>query len=302
MRKATFEDYTERVCDVLSFVHAHLDDNLSISELADIACMSPFHFQRVFVRVAGENCGHMVRRLKLERAAWRLQNTTDKIGDIAFHAGFESQEAFARAFRSAHGNAAVEYRAAEWLSFHLMTANGAHFTPDGQPTFKPLARRGEGVPFRIEEVAPFSVAYRLHEGPTHQAEKSMRALVDEVKSHGFQSLRDPMYSFAPRLAPGIPIADVKCYVAVPTDFGPHLEIKELGKGTHLIADHVGSGLGLGDFWFRIWAEALPASGRRQREAPCFQTLRFGVDPEDPWKMHTTVYVPIEPDRGTRTGA
>lgn len=298
MRKTTFDDYTDRIRDVVAFVHSHLDEDVKVPAMADVACMSPFHFQRVFARVAGENCGHLVRRLKLERAAWRLQNTTDRIGDIAFHAGFESQEAFSRAFRAAHGSAAAEFRAAQWLSFHLMTANGAHYSPSGEASFHPLARRGEGMPFRVAEVTPFPVAFRLHEGPTHLAEKSMRTLVQEVSSAGFDVMRHPMYSFAPRLGPGISIAEVRCYVAVPAEFAPGLETTELGEGLHLMAEHSGSGVSLGDFWFRLWAEALPASGCRQREAPCFQTLQIGVRPDGLRTMTTTLYVPVE-SPGTR---
>jgi len=292
VRTATYTYYRERVACIIQSVHENLDEPLSIGDLAARACMSPFHFQRVFNRVAGENCGELVRRMRLERAAWQLQTTSDRIADIALRAGFDSQEAFARAFRCAYGSPATEFREARWLTYRLLCPSGAHFTPDGSPGFEPLAAFGQGVPFEIRRIEPFQVAGRVHHGSPHLIEKSLRSLVEELRPSGFDPLRHPMLTFALGLGPKVPASAITSYVAIPTEFarGEGFQPATLGGGPHLVASHVGTGGSLGDFWIRMWAEALPASGCKLREGRCFQILGFSAP--KPAAMQAGIFIPV----------
>lgn len=295
MKEVTYADCRERMELVVRYIHGHLDDPLSVAVLAEQASMSPFHFQRVFSRIAGERCGHMVRRLRLERAAWQLQNTDLRIADIALDAAFESQEAFARSFRSAFGSPATDFREHEWLSHHLLSANRAHFAPVGRPFFDPIARRNEGIPFSVQDIDSFSVFRRRHNAAPHLIEKSLRSFVSEVVPLGFDPRRHLSITYAEELGPNLPVQDIVTYVAVRVEdvVGPSdPETASLGGGPHLCVKFVGAGWDLGDFWFRVWAEALPASGRKSRPAPCFQCLRFGVDSDDPSVMEADLHIPV----------
>ena len=196
MKEGTYSDYRGRIEDVVHFISGHLDEPLTIGDLAARAFMSPFHFQRVFARVAGERCGHMVRRLRLERAAWQLQNTEMRIADIAFDAGFESQEAFARSFRAEFASAATDFREAQWLSHHLLTANLSHFEPVGRTVFRPLARRGEGLPFDVVDVEPFEIVRERHHGAPHLMEKTLRNFVGRLVPVGFSARDNDSITYA----------------------------------------------------------------------------------------------------------
>jgi AraC family transcriptional regulator len=68
--------------------------------MASEACLSRFHFQRVFRQAVGETPSHLRRRLLLERAAHELRSTNTAITHIAFDAGYRSLEGFGRAFKS----------------------------------------------------------------------------------------------------------------------------------------------------------------------------------------------------------
>jgi AraC family transcriptional regulator len=75
-----------------------LDDELSLPELAGVANFSACHFHRVFRALTGEGVAEHVRRLRLERAAARLRNTSTSILEIALESGYQAHESFTRAF------------------------------------------------------------------------------------------------------------------------------------------------------------------------------------------------------------
>src|SRR5580700_6329157 len=89
----------KQVQPVLAFAAVHLDEDLSLAALADQAGLSAFHLHRVFSAAAGETPKQFTLRLRLGRAAAILLSTSDSVLDIALTCGFQSHEAFCRAFR-----------------------------------------------------------------------------------------------------------------------------------------------------------------------------------------------------------
>jgi AraC family transcriptional regulator len=96
---------------VLDHIDAHLADDLRLETLADVAAFSPFHFHRVFRAWTGETLLDFVRRRRLETAGGRLRHAPrDSITTIAFAVGFESGEAFSRAFKLHFGMTPTAWR------------------------------------------------------------------------------------------------------------------------------------------------------------------------------------------------
>ena len=95
----TQRDYAERILKVLVHIQNHLDDPLDLDRLAALAFFSPFHFHRVFRGMVGEPVREHVRRLRLERAAHQLKIGDQSVTQIAFDAGYDTHEAFTRAFK-----------------------------------------------------------------------------------------------------------------------------------------------------------------------------------------------------------
>jgi AraC family transcriptional regulator len=56
----------------MAYIGDHLDDELPLDKLAEIACFSPYHFHRIYRWIAGETAGETIRRLRLHRAAVEL--------------------------------------------------------------------------------------------------------------------------------------------------------------------------------------------------------------------------------------
>ena len=101
-----------RLKRVLDYIQSHLDEDLGIEELAAVACLSPFHFTRMFRQSTGLPPHRYVADLRLERAKSLLANSEDSLIQIALATCFSSQSNFTRAFRQATGMTPGEYRRA----------------------------------------------------------------------------------------------------------------------------------------------------------------------------------------------
>jgi AraC family transcriptional regulator len=110
---------------------ALLDDHDATGDdFAARAFLSRFHFDRVVAAIAGETPSRLRRRVLLERAAFRLLTSEDRVLEVAHEAGYSSNEAFTRAFARAYGAAPSAWRT-EPGPIRLDAPNGVHFHPPG---------------------------------------------------------------------------------------------------------------------------------------------------------------------------
>jgi len=101
----------KRVAETVRLIELNADRPLSLSELADGAATSPFHFLRTFRRIVGMTPYQFLLRTRLHRAAVRLRSSDAAISAIAFDAGFNDLSTFNRRFRREMGEAPGAYRA-----------------------------------------------------------------------------------------------------------------------------------------------------------------------------------------------
>jgi AraC family transcriptional regulator len=122
----------DRLRRILELIEASLDEaDVAGEDLARRAHLSRFHFQRLVHAALGEPPGAFRRRLLLERSAYRLTATGDRVIEIALEAGYAAPEAFARAFSRAFGCSPTEFRSLRTAGHELAAANGIHFYPPG---------------------------------------------------------------------------------------------------------------------------------------------------------------------------
>ena len=93
----------ERMNNALDYIENNLDNDIDLNEIAKIACQSVSNFQRMFSIIADIPLSVYIRRRRLTLAALELQNTNIKIIDLALKYGYDSPEAFTRAFNVIHG-------------------------------------------------------------------------------------------------------------------------------------------------------------------------------------------------------
>ena len=95
--------HIEQVQRAIDYIESHLNDELDIDVIAKEAAFSRWHFQMVFSSIIGESVKAYIRKRRLSLSFKRLKNENHRILDIALDAGFESQEAFSRAFKNQFG-------------------------------------------------------------------------------------------------------------------------------------------------------------------------------------------------------
>jgi AraC family transcriptional regulator len=94
----------DAIDEVLAHIEAQLFSPLSVTSLAAVAGLSPYHFSRLFTARMGDSVMSFVRRRRMEEAAVRLaEERPPALAELAFDCGFESQEAFTRAFARTFG-------------------------------------------------------------------------------------------------------------------------------------------------------------------------------------------------------
>ena len=99
-----------RLRRVKEFVHANMEGELRLSELAQSVGLSTAHFSEMFRKSMGETPHQFVLRLRVERAKEMLRSAESRILDVAIACGFKTQQHFARVFRLLCGASPTEYR------------------------------------------------------------------------------------------------------------------------------------------------------------------------------------------------
>ena len=100
----------DRFADLAAWIQGHLRQDLSVESLAERACLSPRHFSRRFKDVFGTTPATFVEDLRLGEARERLTLPDQTIDSVADSVGFNSSDAFRRAFERRFGLEPSTYR------------------------------------------------------------------------------------------------------------------------------------------------------------------------------------------------
>src|SRR5438876_9835039 len=114
--KTNGSDIHQRLCRARSFIDECYDLPLDLREISKQACLSRYHFLRLF-RDAFETTPHqyLIHR-RIEKAKELLLSGRLSVTDVCFEVGFESLGSFSTLFRKCVGDAPVDYREREMQS------------------------------------------------------------------------------------------------------------------------------------------------------------------------------------------
>jgi AraC family transcriptional regulator len=101
-----------RLRRVTEYIDAHLHADLSLSELASVACLSPWHFSRSFAAAMGVGPQRYVLGRRVEVAKRMLADGEHSIAEIALRLGFTDQSHLTNVFRKETGATPARFRAA----------------------------------------------------------------------------------------------------------------------------------------------------------------------------------------------
>ncbi len=119
-------EWLDNMNRAIEYIEENLDSKMNYERVAQVACCSQYHFQRTFTFMTNTTLTEYVRRRKMTKAALELKNDNIKIMDLALKYGYESPEAFSRAFKMMHGVSPTVARKTEIniksfppISFHI---------------------------------------------------------------------------------------------------------------------------------------------------------------------------------------
>ncbi|HAJ60710.1 MAG TPA: AraC family transcriptional regulator [Cyanobacteria bacterium UBA8543] len=92
------------------FIEEHLDEDLTIADMAAVVHMSPFHFARAFKTATTQPPHRYVTLRRMERAKMLLAVTRLPVAEVAYRVGFSNQSHFSAQFRKATGTTPKGYR------------------------------------------------------------------------------------------------------------------------------------------------------------------------------------------------
>jgi len=96
-------DWITNFINAINYIENHLLDDLTINDIASNVFISPFYFQKVFSIYTGYTVSEYIRSRRLYQAAVEIKSSEKSITEIAYKYGYETPEAFSKAFYRFHG-------------------------------------------------------------------------------------------------------------------------------------------------------------------------------------------------------
>ena len=247
---------------VLAHIDAHPDDDLRLQRLSKLAGVSRFHFHHLFSAHFGVGVHRYVTLVRLRRAAYQLAfRQRLRVVDVAFAAGYESPEAFARAFKKAVGQTPSAFRArpdwSRWnaMNHHLTELRGR------------AATQASEAEVTIAELAPIRVAaLELRTRPLRVGE-ALRSLIAWRIENRLPPGRSATYNVFHN-----PSGSSELDLCVATDrriLPNSLGVREkwIPGGRYAIRRHVGTNETLFEAAYALHKRWLPASGEQLGDGP-----------------------------------
>ncbi len=279
---AALDHYHARMQRVLDHIDRHLDGDLDLAAVSSVAAFSKFHFHRQFKATFGLSLHRYVQLARLRQASKRLADGQGpSVTDIALDAGYETPDAFARAFRQRFQQSPSDFRKspdwAPWLqAFGPLNTARSKLMPT---TFSP-----DQVTLR--EVAPTRVAMFEHRGDPATLDVTIQRFIAWRKAAGLSPKTSPTFNiWYSERRPADP-ADYRMDLCV--GIGPD-HLIDAGDGTVRAGEIPGGRCAVlrvtGDthnlepaalYLYRDW---LPASGEEMRDFPIYCQRFFLDDPE-----------------------
>lgn len=299
------EEYLRRIHKVQDYIENHIEQSLSIEELAGAAGFSKYHFSRIFQGMLQEPLAHSVNRIRMEKAQFLLAHRADKnMTDIAYELGFSASAVFSRTFKNYYGISPREYRK-EYSknckdSFLLSEYNKS--TAKKEWVGDPFPVTGQ---ITMENLKEKQVAYVRHTGTYETLAKEYRSLMQTLLAHARKQhflMEDQnwvlaMYHDNPEFGEESQFRTSLC-LTVPDD----IRIQEdgiLGRmklegGLYAVGHFQIQQEQYGDAWNFMYQEWITGSGYVPRDYNPFEVYRNDPHADESHIHEVDIYVPIEP--------
>lgn len=277
------DTYQRRLDAVTDYIYAHLDGDLDLDVLARVSGFSPYHWHRIYRAVRGETAARTVRRLRLERAAAMLRQTSLPLGRIAGRTGFSSADVLARAFTRTYGLTPGRFRA------------GGH--GPSLPSRVPHAASGTLTiptpalfPVTVQERPGLRLAVAEHRGSYMDIGRAFARVTDRLGERArllavYEDDPDAVDAPLLRSAAGTPVEPGE---QVPAG----LRLRLLPAGRYAVMRYVGPYSSMHDAYLWLYGQWLPPSGEEPRDHPVVEEYLSDPVTTPPARAVTDVLLPL----------
>jgi AraC family transcriptional regulator len=277
----TKQDYEDRIGRVIEHVFDHLDDELDLNRLADIACLSPHHWHRVYTAMRGETLAATVKRLRLNRAAGFLANTTMSIDAIATRSGYPNVQSFTRIFKDAYGMPPAAYR-----------ERGSHT----QYQTAESGRMDGMYDVSIKTLPPMRAVTVQHVGPYMEIGRAFEQLFGWLGAR--QLIGPDIRSFAVFYddVSAVPAAKLRSRAGAVTQrefpVEAPAEWTDIAGGDYAVLRHKGPYSDMKAAYEWLYGQWLPRSGREPGKEPNLEEYINNPRDTAPADLLTDIYLPL----------
>jgi AraC family transcriptional regulator len=299
MKKSTEQIYLRRIMHVLVYIQKNLDREMSLEELSRKAHFSRYHFHRVFRALVGESLKEHIRRLRLERAAADLKHTVKPVTDIAFDSGYQTHEAFSRAFKTAFSCSPSEFRTNNSLAAQIGKA-GIHYQNNIQEKDITILIGDETMNVEIKTIKPMRVAFVRHVGPYDGVGTAWEKICTQLGIEGYLGNQSRFIGISYD-DPDVTVPEKLRYdacITVDDNFVPteDIDVQTVGGGEYAVMTHIGPYNKLNETYSKLYGQWLVHSGRELRSEPCMEFYLSDPDNTDPEDLITDICLPLKPKK------
>ncbi|MGK0290729.1 MAG: AraC family transcriptional regulator [bacterium] len=317
------EEYIARINRVIDYIEENIEDELRLEDLAQVANFSSFHFHRIFRSLVKETLNQFIQRLRVERAAIQLTNSSKKsVTEIAFDCGFSSSSSFARVFKDYYKMSATEWKkkgnlqnskirkvnSKEWKEQYqtpvyssVVSYQTRSITKEQQWSIQMEA--GNTVNVEVKEMPELNVAYLRHIGPYKGDSDLFGSLFNKLTMWAgargvFENPNTQLLSI-PHDDPNITEEEklrLSVCITIPSDFEVDGEIGKMvvPRGKYAVARFDISCHEFEQSWSTVCGEWLPNSGYQFRDGLCYEIYQNNPE-EHPEKRHIIdICIPVKP--------
>lgn len=279
--------------NTLEYIERNLDVSLNIDDISKVACLSRYHFQRIFHVLTGFTVTQYIRNRRLTLAAEELITTDKRVTDIALKYGYESPEAFTKAFKRLHG---ISPSALKKLNGKIKAFPKISFT---------ISIKGEcEIIYRIVEKEDFKVfgsefvttkvngaAYReIPEFINKSFENGTHDRLNQILGNPKGSLLNGFhYDFKEDGTRKYMMG----YEMVKAESSDEFTVIQVPKLTWAVFEGSGTmpnNFIIQDIWRRIYSEWFHPSGFEQVEGPCIEKNFWNDDEQSGYRCE--VWIPV----------
>jgi AraC family transcriptional regulator len=275
-------NYEDRMGWVIDYIYGHLDEPIDLNTMANVACLSAFHWHRIFHALYGETIASTVKRLRMHQAAGYLVHTNWPVREVAKKSGYRNLQSFTRLFAKSYGLPPGEYRKRgnhQQFKMNTITNPNSPFSIDIQDLrlIRLVGLRHSGSYLQIDRT--FQRLFRL---------LGARGLLDrELRMFGVYYDDSSMVKASELRS----VAGLQVFGDINVD--PPLEIVEVGGGLHAVLKYQGPYVAMHAAYCWLYGTWIPQSRQEVASKPVFEEYLNDPRQNPPRDLKTKICLPLK---------